>query len=117
MSSLSQIRADTSWYLTQWGESLLRRRAVVTSYDAKGMATESWSASLSFTGDFQPLSSNEVEAEAGLEHPSEQEIEAVYDVDVAAHDRVVRDGTTYRVNSVLDYEDHKVIRVYKEIQQ
>jgi len=113
---LEQARNDMDWYLIQWGEPLLRRRAAA-DFDAKGMAAESWSASLSFTGDFQTMSGREIEAEARLEHHSEYKIEAEYDVDVTSHDRVVRDGVTYRVNSTRDHEDHKIIYVAKEIQQ
>jgi hypothetical protein len=116
MSLLDDIRADMAWYLTQWPESLLRRRSSL-SYDDGGLAVESWSSSLSFTGDFQTLGGSEVEAESGLEHHSEYQIETEYDADVDQHDRVERDGETFRVNSVQGYEDHKVIRVYREIVQ
>jgi SPP1 family predicted phage head-tail adaptor len=116
MSILDQIRADMAWYLTQWGEPLLRRRASVT-YDAAGMGTESWSASLSFTGDVQTLSAKEIEAEAGLEQHSDYKVEAEHDADVAKHDRIERDGVNYRVSGAIDHEDHKVLYVYREIDQ
>lgn len=121
MSDLNQIRADTQWYLQQWPESCLRRRATAT-YDNAGIATETWTTSLSFTGDFQALTGREMEAEAGLEHHSECKIITEYDSDVTFHDRVERydtDGsyTTYRVNYPRVHEDHRSVFVYREIDQ
>lgn len=122
MSNLSRMRADTAWYLAQWGEPLLRRRATA-SFDAKGQATEDWSASLSFTGDFQALSGDEIEAEAGLEHRSDEQVIVAYNADIQSRDRVYRYDENlgflalYRVNYTRDHECQKVLMVYKEIQQ
>lgn len=122
MGILTQMRSDTDYFLTQWGEPLLRKRASVT-LDNKGAATETWSSSLSFSGDFQPNSGGEAENEAGLEHRSECMVIADYDVDVLQHDRVYRydeNGTllgVYRVNYSNVDEDHQTIFVYREVQQ
>ena len=110
--NISTMRSDMDNFLAGWGESCLRRRVAV-SYGSDGQATESWSASLSFTGDFQTLSGQEVEAEAGLEKHSEYKVQMVYDEDVVQHDRVERGGETFRVNRVADYEDHRVAFVYR----
>jgi hypothetical protein len=116
MSDLEQLREDMDTFLTEWGQAMLRRR-VSLSYDLAGMAIENWSSSLSFNGDLQPISGREVAAEAGLEHPSEEKIEATYDVDVRENDRVEKDGVTYRTNYVKSHPDHVNIYVYKEIVQ
>ena len=113
---LDQARADMTTFLEEWGESLLRRRAT-TSYDTRLMPVESWGSSLSFTGDFQPLSGSEMRAEAGLEVQSDGKIEAEYNVDVISHDRVIRDGVAYSVTWVKEHEDHLNIFVAKEVQQ
>ncbi len=111
---LDQMRADTTDFLAEWGEPLMRYRASC-SYDDARRPVESWDASLSFTGDFQPLSGDEMRAEAGLEVKSDEKIEGEYDVDVVAHDRVIRSGETYSVGYVKKHEDHVNIFVAKEI--
>jgi len=116
MSLIDQMRADMTWFLSQWGEPLLRRRIAV-SYGDDGQGTDTWSSSLSFTGDFQPLSGKEIEAEAGLEQHSEHKVQMVYDEDVDQNDRVERGGETHRVNRISDYEEHRVAFVYREVNQ
>lgn len=115
--NLETMRADMDDFLSDWGESLLRRRRSV-SYDSDGrLASEDWSSSLSFTGDFQTLTGREIEAEAGLEHHSEYKVQTVYDADVDQSDRIVRGGVTYRVNRISDHEEHRVAYVYREVNQ
>lgn len=122
MSNLAQIQADTSWYLQQWPEACLRRRASL-SYDAARQGVESWDSSLSFLGDFQALTGREMAAEAGLEHQSEMKVITAHNADVVSHDRIERYDTTgtkegtYRVNYPRIHEDHKSLFVFREVQQ
>lgn len=111
---LDTMRADMDDFLADWGESLLRRRLAV-SYGTGGEATETWSSSLSFTGDFQPLTGKEIEAEAGLEQHSEHKVQMVYDEDVQQNDRIERGDDTFRVNRISDFEEHRVAFVYREV--
>ncbi len=111
---LDQMRADTTDFLAEWGESLLRRRASI-SYDDGRRGIESWNSSLSFTGDFQALSGSEMRAEAGLQQRSDGKIITEYDADVLAGDRVIRSSDTFRVNYPHVYEDHQSLFMYREI--
>lgn len=114
MSSLAQMRTDTVWFLAQWGESALRRRKSAT-YDNAMRASESWSSSLSFNWAFEPLSGDEMQAEAGLQHKSDGKGFVEHDTDVTAGDRVIWDGNTYRCNYTQPLKGHKLAFVYKEL--
>ncbi len=116
MSLIDQARADMDMILADWPTSMLRYRASL-SFDSEGKGIETWGSSLSFTGDPQPLSGREIQAEAGLQHHSEYKVQAKYNVDVVEHDRVVWDGVSYRCSYKKVYPDHQNIFVYRELAQ
>lgn len=111
---LTAMRDDMRVFLEDWGESLSYSRSSV-GYDAMGQASLSWSSNTVILGDYQPLSGKEIEAEAGLEQKSDAKIECYHDVTVIANDRIIRNGVTWRVNYVKDYEEHAIVYIYREV--
>jgi hypothetical protein len=101
------MKADTTWFLTQWGESLTRKR-LATTFDAENKAVESWDANdLAFTGDFQPLNGSDVRMEQGRSDKSDAKVYVEFDEDIVSGDRVVRSGVNYHVSYIRDHEDHR----------
>lgn len=122
MSTLAQIKADTIWYLQQWPEPCMRRRPT-TVYDSRGIASQSWTSSLSFTGDFQALTGAQFRAEQGLKQRSDWMVVADYSMSFEPDDRIDRhsaDGSfdeRFVVNYLREYEEHTGVFVYRELQQ
>ena len=111
MTTLAQMKTDTATFLTAWGESLTRQRMTVT-YDNEHKPTRTPS-SAALTGDYQPLSGEDIRREQGQTNKSDAKIVAAFDADVQAGDRILRGTVLWDVNYVRDHEDHVFIFVRK----
>lgn len=113
MTTLAQMKLDTTAYLATWGESMTRQRAT-TTYDSEGKASIVWTTSqATITGDYQPLTGEDMRAESGMTDKSDAKIFAAFDVSVLAGDRILRGGVYWDVNYIRDHEDHVFIFIRK----
>jgi len=111
---IAEMRADTDQFLSQWGETLTRKR-LTSGYDANGRSNGDYTTiSDTFSGDWQPLSGKTKLKESGLETSYDSKIITVYDADVLEDDQIHRaDGTFMWVTHVAKYEDHMTIFLNK----
>lgn len=106
---LAEMKADTDQILSEWGETLTRKRLAAT-YDDDGRATNTYTNTTTFTGDWQPTSGKVKLMEQGLEIKYDALVIAAFDASVEEDDQIFRaDGTFMRVKSISKYEDHMTI--------
>lgn len=107
--------ADTVSILTEWNEDLETYRATPT-YDAQGIASQSWALVEAFIGDWQPVSTETQRAEAGLSVRSKAVVFGPCNLDIEENDRVqkVADGTWMYVNYAQIHEDHAEIYLKRD---
>ena len=102
--------ADTVSIITDWAETLSIYRMTKT-YNAIGIAVESWTLVGAFTGDWQPVSAATIRAEAGLSIKSSSVVFGPCGLDVEENDRIQKDDGTFEyVNYSQQNEDH--IEIY-----
>jgi hypothetical protein len=106
--------ADTVSILTEWNETLSTYRMTAT-YDAAGIAAESWTLVEAFVGDWQPVSGATLRAEAGLSVRTMSVVLGPCNLDVEENDRVQKaDGTFQYVDFVQEFEDHTTIHLKRD---
>ena len=106
--------ADTVDILTEWAENLSIYRMTKT-YDAQGMAIESWTLVGAFIGDWQPVSAATMRAEAGLSVRTSSVVFGPCDLDVEENDRIQKDDGTFEyVNFAQMHEDHAEIYLKRD---
>jgi len=110
----TQICQDAVDIVTGWDVELLTVCRRTNSYDASGLATESWPAVGTFNGDWQPVSGRVSRDEEGLQIKSDAFIIAPCSADVEAGDRIYRAAGTFEyVNYVKTYKGHQTIYLTK----
>ena len=104
------MESDTSFALSEWGETLTVLRDAPSYSGGGGMASHSWAGAGTILGDWQPVDGKTVMMEAKMTVKSESLVICAVDVDVLANDRLQRaDGTYMYVNYIRKHEDHWTI--------
>lgn len=116
---LTEMKADTTQFLAEWGDTLTVKRLVDPTYDDEGKANtndDQWTqfpAGETIKGDWQALPGSAVIEEQGLEVKSVAQVIAAFDADIQAGDRIYKGGSYLYVNYVVPYEDHMTVRLTK----
>ena len=111
--NLTAMKEDTTQILTDWGESLIIKRATL-AHDDEGKPTETWDTQGTVTGEWQPVRGSTERDEAGRRIKSDAQVICVVGENVLVADRIYRaDGSYETISYIKKYEDHWTIFLTK----
>lgn len=111
--NLAAMKEDTSQILTDWGESLIIKRAAL-AHDDEGKPTQTWATPSTITGEWQPVTGKTERVEVGRKIKSDAQVICAVDENVQEGDRMYRADSTYMiVNYIKKYEDHWTVFLTK----